>query len=65
MANCQFTPIVGNTSDIGPHDFTKSDKQRSGRMAQDICSQVDFMPALTYQRANIPGWYITGSRASA
>jgi integrase len=24
--------------------------QRSGRVAHDICSQVDFMPALTYQR---------------
>jgi len=36
-----------------------------GRGAHDICSQVDFMPVLTYQRANIPGWSIIGSRASA
>jgi integrase len=32
--------------------------QCSGRMAHDFCSQVDFMPALTYRRANIHGWSI-------
>jgi hypothetical protein len=39
--------------------------QRFGRAAPDIYSQVDFMPALIYQRANIPGWYTAGSRALA
>ena len=41
----------------------KTGYQRSGRLARVICSQVGFMPALTYPRANIPGWSTTGSRA--
>lgn len=32
--------------------------------APDIYSQADFIPALTYQRANTPGWCIIGLRAS-
>lgn len=31
----------------------------------DISSQVDFMPALTYQSANMLGWCIAGLKASA
>jgi hypothetical protein len=37
----------------------------SGPPALDTSSQADFMPALTYQPANMRGWCIDGSRASA
>jgi hypothetical protein len=37
----------------------------SGPRALDTSSQADFMPAPTYQPANMRGWCIDGSRASA
>ena len=39
--------------------------QCSGLPVPDISSQVDFMQALTYPPANMPGWYIAGSKVSA
>ena len=39
--------------------------QCSGLPVPGISSQVDFMPALTYQPANMLGWCIAGSEASA
>src|SRR5580698_418154 len=56
----QFEITEQSRSSIGELGY-----QCSGQVAHDICSQVDFMPALTYQRANIHGWSIIGSRASA
>ena len=39
--------------------------QCSGPPVPDISSQVDFMQVLTYPPANMPGWCIAGSKASA
>ena len=36
-----------------------------GLPAPDISSQVDYMQALTYPSANMPGWCIAGLKASA
>ena len=38
--------------------------QCSGQLVPDICSQADFMRALTYQSANMLGWCIVGLKAS-
>jgi hypothetical protein len=34
-------------------------------LVPDISFQVDFMQVLTYQSANMPGWFIAGLKASA
>jgi hypothetical protein len=39
--------------------------QRCGPPAPDTSSQLEFMLVLTFQPANMPGWCIAGSRASA
>jgi len=39
--------------------------QRCGPPTPDTFSQLEFMIALTFQPANMPGWCIAGSKASA
>jgi hypothetical protein len=39
--------------------------QRCGPLAPDTSSQLEFMPVLTFQPANMPGWCIAGLKASA
>ena len=43
----------------------RSGYQDCGLPVPDISSQVDFMQALIYPSANIPGWCTAGSKASA